>query len=166
MNLFPGETLTGYVWLVRQWSVSRWCRPGTKFAYSNMDYVIVGAMIGGSGEDMTGDNRRVFTPLNLGTAGLVSVLARQDRCASAMPSSRKTKRLWQPRAAITTYHHAGIAHMYPRFWPLGGWNAGEENGSGSSSRGDASCTSRSFRGIEEGCSTAPSQVVMRWVGVK
>lgn len=60
-------------WLVKQWSNQKSeGEPGNKFAYSNMGYVIVGAMI----EKVTGKTwdelmyERIFGPLRLSTAGL------------------------------------------------------------------------------------------------
>ena len=60
-------------WLVQQWSTQPLAsEPGTTFAYANMNYVIVGAMI----ERIAGSTwdeliiERVFTPLGLRSAGL------------------------------------------------------------------------------------------------
>src|SRR5262249_27667116 len=59
-------------WLVQQWAAQPLAaKPGTKFAYANMNYVIVGAML----ERITGKTweelitERVFTPLELRSAG-------------------------------------------------------------------------------------------------
>jgi CubicO group peptidase (beta-lactamase class C family) len=60
-------------WLVQQWSTQPLAaEPGTTFAYANMNYVIVGAMIervgGKTWEELI--TERVFTPLGLRSAGL------------------------------------------------------------------------------------------------
>ena len=60
-------------WLVQEWSTQPLeSKPGTKFAYANMNYVIAGAMIervgGMSWEELI--TARVFAPLQLRSAGL------------------------------------------------------------------------------------------------
>lgn len=59
-------------WLVRQWSTQRLAaKPGTTFAYSNMGFTMVGAMLERLGkqtwEEMVVE--RIFAPFNLKTAG-------------------------------------------------------------------------------------------------
>ena len=60
-------------WLVRQWSKQPLAaKPGAKFAYANMNYIVAGAML----ERVTGKTweelitERIFKPLGLETAGL------------------------------------------------------------------------------------------------
>jgi CubicO group peptidase (beta-lactamase class C family) len=60
-------------WLVQQWITQPLAsEPGTQFAYANMNYIIVGAMIerfgGKTWEELI--TERVFTPLGLRSAGL------------------------------------------------------------------------------------------------
>ncbi len=72
-------------WLVRQWSrLPLESRSGTKFAYSNMGYTIVGAMIERVGGKTWDEllTERIFMPLNLhDIRSRESSLTRQDRRA-------------------------------------------------------------------------------------
>ena len=83
-------------WLVRQWSKKPLAaKPGTKFAYANMNYVLVGAML----ERLTGKTwdelitERIFMPLGLETAGLgaPSSLGRIDAPLGHVKVEGKTK---------------------------------------------------------------------------
>ena len=120
-------------WLVRQWSGQPLeSKPGTKFAYSNMDYVIVGAMIERVGGKTWDEliTERVFTPLNLGTAGLgcQSSLGRIDAPLGHAVIKGKTKAfLAGPNGDNPPIiGPAGIAHMsILDFGRWAGWNAGE-----------------------------------------
>jgi CubicO group peptidase (beta-lactamase class C family) len=120
-------------WLLRQWSgQSLASKPGVKFAYSNMDYVIVGAMIERVGKKTWDEliTDRVFKPLMLNTAGLgcQSSLGRIDAPLGHAIINGK------PRAFLAGPNGdnppiigpAGIAHMsILDFARWAGWNAGE-----------------------------------------
>ena len=61
------------LWLVRQWIKQPLAaKPGAKFAYANMNYVLAGAMLerlsGKTWEELI--TERIFIPLGLETAGL------------------------------------------------------------------------------------------------
>ena len=122
---------------LRLWLADRWCRlplandPGTTFAYSNMGYTLVGAMIeraaGRSWDELISE--RVFDPLNLGTAGLgcQSSLGRVD---AAVGHSTRDGRVFANMAGPNGDNPpiigpAGIAHMSVLdFARWAGWNAG------------------------------------------
>src|SRR5262249_60471162 len=68
----PGNLDEMRYWLVKQWSRQKLqSKPGTKFAYSNMGYTLVGAMLervgGRTWEELL--RERVLVPLDLETAG-------------------------------------------------------------------------------------------------
>jgi CubicO group peptidase (beta-lactamase class C family) len=125
---------------LRYWLVEQWCkRPlasdsGTKFAYSNMGYTIVGAMIERVGGE-TWDaliTKRIFMPLGLKTAGLgcQSSLGKIDAPLGHSVQNGKVKaHLAGPNGDNPSIlGPAGIAHMSVLdFARWAGWNAG--NGS-------------------------------------
>jgi CubicO group peptidase (beta-lactamase class C family) len=123
---------------MRYWLVKRWSKqplesePGKKFAYSNMGYVLAGAMI----ERVAGKTwdelicERVFTPLGLKTAGLgcQATLGRVDAPLGHRVVDGKTKAfLAGPNGDNPPIlGPAGIAHMSVLdFARWAGWNAGE-----------------------------------------
>lgn len=120
-------------WLVRQWSKQPLAaKPGTKFAYANMNYVLAGAML----ERLSGKTwdelitQRIFTPLGLETAGLgtPSSLGRLDAPLGHVKIAGKTKAfLAGPNGDNPPIlGPAGIAHMSVLdFAAWAGWNAGE-----------------------------------------
>jgi CubicO group peptidase (beta-lactamase class C family) len=121
------------LWLIRQWSKQPLAaKPGTKFAYANMNYVLAGAML----ERITGKTwdelitERIFTPLGLKTAGLgaQSSLGRIDAPLGHVKINGKTKAfLAGPNGDNPLIvGPAGIAHMSVLdFAAWAGWNAGE-----------------------------------------
>ena len=120
-------------WMIQQWST----RPlafesGTKFAYSNMGYIIVGAIIertvGKTWDELI--TERIFIPLKLRTAGLggQSSLGRIDApLGHAMVDGKVKAMLAGPNGdSPPTVGPAGIAHMSIldfAYWA--GWNASE-----------------------------------------
>ena len=123
---------------LRYWLVQKWSRlplaseRGTKFAYSNMNYTIVGAMI----ERVYGETwdesitKRIFIPLNLSTAGLgaQSSLGKIDAPLGHAVIDGKVKAfLAGPNGDNPPIiGPAGIAHMSILDFALwAGWNAGE-----------------------------------------
>ena len=120
-------------WLVRQWSKQPLqTEPGTAFAYANMGYIIVGAMLERVGKKTWDEQitERVFKPLRLGTAGLgpQSSLGRIDAPVGHAIIDGKTKAMLAgpngDGAAIVG--PAGIVHMSILDFALwAGWNAGE-----------------------------------------
>jgi CubicO group peptidase (beta-lactamase class C family) len=120
-------------WLVREWSPQPLVsHPGSTFAYANMNYVIAGAMI----ERITGRTweelitERVFTPLDLKTAGLgnQASLGRVDAPLGHATVDGKTKVfLSGPNGDNPPIlGPAGTAHMSVLdFARWAGWNAGE-----------------------------------------
>ena len=123
---------------LRYWLVGEWVtqplvsQPGTTFAYANMNYVIVGAMI----ERLSGRTwdelitERVFTPLGLRTAGLgnQASLGRVDAPLGHTVVDGKTKAFLAGPDGDNPpiIGPAGIAHMSVldfAYWA--GWNAGE-----------------------------------------
>jgi CubicO group peptidase (beta-lactamase class C family) len=120
-------------WMVQQWSP----RPlafesGTKFAYSNMGYIIVGAMIERTTRKTWDEliTERIFIPLKLRTAGLgeQSSLGRIDApLGHAIVGGKVKAMLAGPNGdSPPTVGPAGIAHMSIldfAYWA--GWNAGE-----------------------------------------
>ncbi len=120
-------------WLVRQWSAKPLeFDPGTSFAYSNMGYTFVGAMIervsGKTWDEMI--TERVFKPLDLKTAGL-GPQASPGRIDAPLGHSiveGKVKAfLAGPNGdGPSLIGPAGIAHMsILDFASWAGWNAGE-----------------------------------------
>ena len=120
-------------WLVQQWIVQPLeSEPGTKFAYANMNYVIVGAIIervaGKTWDELI--TERVFAPLGLRSAGLGSqaTLGKIDAPLGHVVIDGRTK----PFLAGPNGDNppiigpAGIAHMSVLdFAGWAGWNAGE-----------------------------------------
>jgi CubicO group peptidase (beta-lactamase class C family) len=120
-------------WLVQQWSKRPLeSEPGSKFAYSNMGYTIVGAMIERIGKKTWDEQitERIFIPLNLRTAGLgpQASLGKIDAPLGHVIVDGKV------RAALAGPNGdnpaiigpAGIAHMSVLdFASWAGWNAGE-----------------------------------------
>jgi len=120
-------------WLVGQWSkLPLEAASGTRFAYSNMGYIIVGAMIervaGKTWEELIVE--RVFTPLGLKTAGLgpQSTPGRVDApLGHAMVDGRRKAYLAGPSGDNPLIlGPAGTVHMSVLdFARWAGWNAGE-----------------------------------------
>jgi CubicO group peptidase (beta-lactamase class C family) len=120
-------------WLVQQWSTQPLAsEPGTTFAYANMNYIIVGAIIervgGKTWEELI--TERVFTPLDLRSAGLgpQATLGKIDAPLGHIMIGGKTKAfLAGPNGDNPTIvGPAGIAHMSVLdFAHWAGWNAGE-----------------------------------------
>lgn len=120
-------------WLVREWSPQPLVsHPGSTFAYANMNYVIAGAMIervtGRTWEELVSE--RVFTPLELKTAGLgnQASLGRVDAPLGHVMADGKTKAfLSGPNGDNPPIlGPAGTAHMSVLDFALwAGWNAGE-----------------------------------------
>ena len=120
-------------WIVQEWSK----RPlaydsGTKFAYSNMGYIIAGAIIertaGKTWDELI--TERIFIPLKLRTAGLgeQSSLGKIDApLGHAIIDGKAKAMLAGPNGDIPPIvGPAGIAHMSIldfAYWA--GWNAGE-----------------------------------------
>jgi CubicO group peptidase (beta-lactamase class C family) len=119
-------------WLVREWRAQPLVStPGTTFAYANMNYVIVGAMI----ERVTGRTwdelitERVFVPLDLRSAGLgpQASIGRVDApLGHAMVDGKPKAFLAGPNGDNPLIlGPAGIAHMSVLdFARWAGWNAG------------------------------------------
>jgi CubicO group peptidase (beta-lactamase class C family) len=120
-------------WLVQQWSTQPLVsEPGTMFAYANMNYVIVGAMIERVGGKTWDEliTERVFTPLGLRSAGLgpQATLGKIDAPLGHLMIDGKTKAfLAGPNGDnLPIIGPAGIAHMSVLdFARWAGWNAGE-----------------------------------------
>ncbi len=120
-------------WLVQQWSQQPLAaKPGAKFAYANMNYVLAGAML----ERLTGKTwdelmtERLFTPLGLTTAGLgpQSTLGRVDAPLGHVKRGGSAKAfLAGPNSDnLPIAGPAGIAHMSVLdFAAWAGWNTGE-----------------------------------------
>jgi CubicO group peptidase (beta-lactamase class C family) len=120
-------------WLVQQWSTQPLVsEPGTTFAYANMNYVIVGAMIERVGAK-TWDElimEQVFTPLGLRSAGLgpQATLGKIDApLGHLMIDGKTTAFLAGPNGDNPPIiGPAGIAHMSVLdFARWAGWHAGE-----------------------------------------
>lgn len=120
-------------WLVRQWSNRPLgFDPGTKFAYSNMGYTIIGAMIERVGKKTWDEaiTERIFLPLNLRTAGLgpQSSLGKIDApLGHCIVNNRVRAMLAGPNGdGPSIIGPAGIAHMsILDFACWAGWNAGQ-----------------------------------------
>lgn len=120
-------------WLVREWVPQPLAStPGTTFAYANMNYVIVGAMIerinGRTWDELI--TERVFTPLELRTAGLgcQASLGRVDAPLShAVVDGKPKAYLAGPNCDNPPIiGSAGIAHMSVLdFARWAAWNAGQ-----------------------------------------
>jgi CubicO group peptidase (beta-lactamase class C family) len=120
-------------WLVRQWSKQPLAaKPGAKFAYANMNYVLAGAMLerlsGKTWEELI--TERIFKPLGLETAGLgaQSSLGRIDAPLGHLKVDGKLKAfLAGPNGDVPPIiGPAGNAHMSVLdFAAWAGWNAGE-----------------------------------------
>ena len=120
-------------WMIQQWSTRPLAfEPGTKFAYSNRGYTIVGAIIertaGKTWDELI--TQRIFTPLKLRTAGLgeQTSLGRIDApLGHAIIDGKVKAMLAGPNGdSPPTVGPAGIAHMSIldfAYWA--GWNAGE-----------------------------------------
>jgi CubicO group peptidase (beta-lactamase class C family) len=121
------------LWLIRQWSKQPLAaKPGAKFAYANMNYVLAGAML----ERITGKTwdelitERIFIPLGMKTAGLgpQSSLGRVDAPLGHVKINGKTKAfLAGPNGDNPPIiGPAGIAHMSVLdFANWASWNVGE-----------------------------------------
>ncbi|MCX6349100.1 MAG: serine hydrolase [Candidatus Aureabacteria bacterium] len=123
---------------MRYWLVGEWSKrplesvPGAKFAYSNIGYTIVGAMIERVGGKTWDEliTERVFIPLGLKTAGLgpQASLGRIDAPVGHSVIDGKTKAfLAGPNGDVPPIlGPAGIAHLsILDFARWAGWNAGE-----------------------------------------
>lgn len=120
-------------WLVREWAPQPLVStPGTTFAYANMNYVLVGAMIerisGRTWDELI--TERIFTPLELRSAGLgpQSSLGRVDAPLGHLLVDGKPKAfLAGPNGDNPSIiGPAGIAHMSVLdFARWGAWNAAE-----------------------------------------
>jgi CubicO group peptidase (beta-lactamase class C family) len=121
------------LWLVRQWSKQPLAaKPGTRFAYANMNYVLAGAMLerlsGKTWEELI--TERIFIPLGLKTAGLgnQASLGWIDAPLGHLKIAGKTKAfLAGPNGDNPPIiGPAGTAHMSVLdFAAWAGWNAGE-----------------------------------------
>ncbi len=120
-------------WLVREWSKRPLqSEPGATFAYANMGYIIIGAMIERI-EKKTWDEmitERIFMPLRLRTAGLgpSASLGRVDAPLAHLIVDGKAKAMLAgPNGdGPAIVGPAGIAHMsILDFARWAGWNAGE-----------------------------------------
>jgi len=120
-------------WLVKQWSKRPLeSEPGTKFAYSNMGYTIIGAMIEHVVKKTWDEaiTERIFIPLKLRTAGLgpQSSLGKIDApLGHSVVDGRAKAVLAGPNGDVPSIiGPAGIAHMSILDFALwAGWNAGE-----------------------------------------
>jgi CubicO group peptidase (beta-lactamase class C family) len=120
-------------WLVHQWSTQPLAsQPGTTFAYANMNYTIVGAVIERVGGQTWDEliTERVFTPLGLRSAGLgpQATLGKIDApLGHAVLGGRTKAFLAGPNGDNPPIiGPAGIAHMSVLdFACWAGWNAGE-----------------------------------------
>jgi CubicO group peptidase (beta-lactamase class C family)/pimeloyl-ACP methyl ester carboxylesterase len=120
-------------WLVQEWSkLPLESKPGTRFAYANMNYIIAGAMIeraaGRTWEQLI--RERIFTPLELKTAGLgcQSTVGKIDAPLGHVLVDGKAKALLAgPEGDYpTVVGPAGLVHMsILDFARWAGWNAGE-----------------------------------------
>ena len=119
-------------WLVQEWSkLPLESKPGTKFAYANMNYIIAAAMMertaGKTWEQLI--TERIFTPLELKTAGLgcQSTVGKIDAPLGHVLVDGKAKALLAgPEGDLpTVMGPAGLAHMsILDFARWAGWNAG------------------------------------------
>jgi CubicO group peptidase (beta-lactamase class C family) len=120
-------------WLVKQWvKLPLASEPGKKFAYANMGYTLVGAIIERAGGKTWDEliTARVFTPLGLKTAGLgcQASLGRIDApLGHKIIDGKTTAFLAGPNGDNPlVIGPAGIAHMSVLdFARWAGWNAGQ-----------------------------------------
>ena len=120
-------------WLVQQWSTQPLeSEPGRKFAYANLNYLIVGAMLERVASKTWDElvTERIFAPLGLRSAGLgcQATLGKIDAPLGHMVIGGKTKAfLAGPNGDNPPIlGPAGIAHMSVLdFARWAGWNAGE-----------------------------------------
>jgi CubicO group peptidase (beta-lactamase class C family) len=120
-------------WLVREWIKQPLAaKPGARFEYANMNYILAGAMVerlsGKTWEELMVE--RIFTPLGLATAGLgtQSSLGRIDAPLGHVKIGGKTKALLAGPNGDNPplVGPAGTAHMsILDFAVWAGWNAGE-----------------------------------------
>jgi CubicO group peptidase (beta-lactamase class C family) len=132
------ETQEGNLDELRYWLLREWCpqklvaTPGTTYAYANMNYVIVGAMI----ERVTGRTwdelmvEKIFTPLHLRSAGLgnQASLGRVDAPLGHDPANGSPKPMLSGPNGDNppVIGPAGIAHMSVKdFARWAAWSAGE-----------------------------------------
>ncbi|HDQ04791.1 MAG TPA: class A beta-lactamase-related serine hydrolase [Deltaproteobacteria bacterium] len=120
-------------WLVRQWlMLPVESKPGSKFAYANMNYVILGAIVERL-EDKTWEEvivEKIFTPLELNTAGLgpQSSPGRINAPLGHLPANGRIKAMLAGPSADNPLiiGPAGSAHMsILDFAKWAGWNAGQ-----------------------------------------
>jgi CubicO group peptidase (beta-lactamase class C family) len=146
-------------WLVKQWSKQPpESDPGTKFAYSNLGYIIVGAMIERIGGKTWDEliTERIFRPLRMKTAGLgpQASLGKMDAPLGHGVIDGKVKVfLAGPNGdGPPILGPAGIAHMsILDFARWAGWNAGEGK------RGPALVKSAALRKLHTPVVTMPPQ---------
>ena len=121
-------------WMVRRWSGQPLAtKPGTAFAYSNMGYVIAGAMLERAAKTTWEELivERVFTPLDLKTAGFgpQATLGRVDAPLGhlARPDGTLKPMLAGPGGDNPlVIGPAGTVHLsIPDFAAWAGWHAGE-----------------------------------------
>lgn len=135
---FEGMSQDGNLDDLRYWLVQQWSKrpleldPGTKFAYSNMGYTIIGAMIERVVKKTWDEaiTERIFIPLKLRTAGLgpQSSLGKIDAPLGHSIVDGKVKAILAgPNGDVPSIiGPAGIAHMsILDFACWAGWNAGE-----------------------------------------
>src|SRR5262249_21285857 len=119
-------------WLVQQWSKQPLqSKPGTRFAYANVNYIIAGAMIervgGKTWEELI--REQVFAPLGLRSAGL-GAPARPGKIGAPLGHrgiGKKAKAFLAGPAGDSpaVLGPAGRAHMSVLdFARWAGWNAG------------------------------------------
>ncbi len=117
----------------KAWSLPPAAKPGEKFVYSNLGYIIVGSIIeraaGKSWEELI--HERIFTPLGLKSAGLGSQCS-LGVADAAVPHSTSDEGKIRPLLGGTysdlpnVMGPAGNAHMNPRdFATWVAWNAAE-----------------------------------------
>ncbi len=133
MSQHEGDLDALRYWLVKHWSKRPLeSAPGTKFAYSNLGYVIIGAMIERLGKKTWDETitERIFIPLKLPTAGLgpQASLGKIDAPLGHLTVDGQVKAvLAGPNGDVpSVMGPAGIAHMsILDFASWAGWNAGE-----------------------------------------
>jgi CubicO group peptidase (beta-lactamase class C family) len=124
---------------IRRWLVHKWntqplvSKPGSQFAYANMNYIIAGAMVESAAEQTWEELmvRRIFRPLQLPSAGL-GPQSRPGRVDAplghlVLADGRVKAFLNGPNADnLAVIGPAGTAHMSVLdFARWAGWNAGE-----------------------------------------
>ena len=131
------ETQDGNLDELRYWLLREWCpqklvsTPGTTYAYANMNYVIVGAMI----ERISGRTwdelmvEKIFTPLHLRSAGLgnQASLGRVDAPLGHDPANGTPKPMLSgPERRQSARHRPGgdRAHVRHGLRPMGGLERG------------------------------------------